>query len=71
MPSPLHEAQVLLFRNQPELALKLLRDSLGVALPAYQEVRIEPSDFNELTPVEHRADLVIALRGVRGKPVLG
>ncbi|MCL2779829.1 MAG: hypothetical protein FWD73_17700, partial [Polyangiaceae bacterium] len=70
MPSPLHEAQVLLFRNQPELALKLLRDSLGVALPDYQEARIEPGDLNEIVAVEHRADLIIALR-VEDRPVLG
>jgi hypothetical protein len=40
MPSITHEALVLLFRNRPELAPELLRDVLGVALPAYAEARI-------------------------------
>jgi hypothetical protein len=34
MPSLLHEALVLLFRNRPELAPELLRDALRIELPA-------------------------------------
>jgi hypothetical protein len=34
MPSQLHEALLLLFRNRPALAPELLRDVLQVALPA-------------------------------------
>jgi hypothetical protein len=33
MPSHLHEALLLLFRNRPALAPELLRDALHVALP--------------------------------------
>ena len=69
MPSLTHEALLLLFRNRPELAPELLRDALGVALPAYTEVRIESADLTQVAPTEYHADLVVLL--VEGKPVLG
>jgi hypothetical protein len=37
MPSQLHEALLLLFRNRPSLAPELLRDALHVELPEYTE----------------------------------
>ena len=67
MPSLSHEALVLLFRNRPELAPELLREALGVELPAYTEVRIESADLTEIVPAEYSADLVVLL--VDGKPV--
>jgi len=67
MPSLSHEALLLLFRNRPELAPELLRDALGVELPAYTEVRVESADLTEAVPAEYRADLVVLL--VDGKPV--
>ena len=69
MPSSLHEALLLLFRNRPQLAPELLRDALGVAVPAYTEARIESAELSELQPAEYRADLVILLYD--GRPVLG
>jgi hypothetical protein len=69
MPSQLHEALLQLFRNRPPLAPELLRDALGVALPAYTEVRIESADLGDLRPVELRADLVVLL--CDDTPVLG
>jgi hypothetical protein len=68
MPSLSHEALLLLFRNRPELAPELLREALGVELPAYTEVRVESADLTEAVPAEYRADLVVLL--VNGKPVL-
>jgi hypothetical protein len=68
MPSLTHEALLLLFRNRPELAPELLREALGVELPAYTEVRVESADLTEVAPAEYRADLVVLL--VDGKPVL-
>jgi len=35
VPSQLHEALLLLFRNRPGLAPELLRDALHVELPQY------------------------------------
>jgi hypothetical protein len=69
MPSRLHEALLLLFRNRPELAPELLRDALHVELPAYNEARIESADLTDVQPAEYRADLVVLLYDA--KPVLG
>ncbi|MBI4514722.1 MAG: hypothetical protein HY699_02770, partial [Deltaproteobacteria bacterium] len=69
MPSQLHEALLLLFRNRPELAPELLRDALHVAPPVYSEARIEPAELTDVQPAEYRADLVVLL--YEGTPVLG
>lgn len=69
MPSFLHEALLLLFRNRPELAAELLRDALGVELPAYTEARIESAELTDIEPAARYADLVVLL--IDGKPVLG
>lgn len=69
VPSHLHEALLLLFRNRPELAPELLRDALHQELPAYTEARIESADLTDIQPAEYRADLVVLLYD--GKPVLG
>jgi hypothetical protein len=69
MPSHLHEALLLLFRNRPALAPELLREALHVPLPDYTEVRIDSADLTDIQPAEYRADLVILL--LHGSPVLG
>lgn len=69
MPSQLHEALLLLFRNRPMLAPELLRDALHVELPAYTDVRIDSADLTDIQPAEYRADLVVLL--LNGKPVQG
>jgi hypothetical protein len=69
MPSRLHEALLLLFRNRPELAPGLLRDALHVTLPQYAEARIESAELTDVQPAEYRADLVVLLYD--NKPVLG
>jgi hypothetical protein len=69
MPSQLHEALLLLFRNRPGLAPELLRDSLHEELPPYTEIRIDSADLTDIQPAEYRADLVVLL--LAGVPVLG
>jgi len=69
MPSQLHEALLLLFRNRPSLAPLLLRDALHVELPEYTETRIDSADFTDIQPAEYRADLVVLL--LNGVPVMG
>jgi uncharacterized protein DUF4351 len=69
MPSHLHEALLLLFRNRPALAPELLRDALHLPLPHYTEVRIDSADLTDIQPAEYRADMVILL--LHGSPVLG
>ncbi len=61
MPSQLHDALLLLFRNRPALAPELLREALGVELPGHTEVRVESADLSEFPPTEYRADLVVLL----------
>lgn len=61
MPSVIHEALILLFRNRPTLAAELVRDVLHVHLPPFKEVRIGSADLTELRPAEYHADLVIEL----------
>ena len=68
MPSFSHEGLVRLFRNRPDLAPELLRDSLQVPLPDYAEARVEDGDLTHLQPTQFTADLVVLLR--HGKPVL-
>jgi hypothetical protein len=69
MPSHLHEALLLLFRNRPALAPELLRKALHVQLPDYTDVRIDSADLTDIQPAEYRADLVVLL--LRDTPVLG
>jgi hypothetical protein len=69
MPSHLHEALLLLFRNRPARAPELLREALHVQLPEYTEVRIDSADLTDIQPAEYRADLVVLL--LRDTPVLG
>lgn len=68
MPSALHEALLLLFRNQPTLAVGLLRDPLGVELPAFTEATIESGELSQIVPPGFQVDLVLLLR--HGRPVL-
>lgn len=70
MPSQLHEAHLLLFRNQPALAAQLIREALGAELPEFREARVECATLTELQPAEYRADLVIQLL-FRDRPVHG
>ncbi len=61
MPSQLHEALLLLFRNRPTLAPELLRDALHQTFPPYTEARVDSADLTEVQPAEYRADLVVSL----------
>jgi hypothetical protein len=56
-----HEALLLLFRKRPTLAPEVLRDTLGVPVPAFTEARLEPGDLTEVIPRELRADQVVVL----------
>src|ERR1700722_14074278 len=54
MPSLSHEGLVLLFRNQPELALTMLRDVLKVNLPEYERATVVNIDLSDVTSVDRR-----------------
>jgi hypothetical protein len=70
MPTLPHEAPLLLFRERPDLVPTLLRDVLGIAIPAHARVRVEESNFAQIVPAEYRADLVLTLAS-DGGPVMG
>ena len=61
MPSQLHEALVLLFRNEPTLAAELMRSALHVKVPRYAEAQVVSADLTDIQPAEYRADLAIQL----------
>jgi hypothetical protein len=72
MPSTLHEALVLLFRESPRLAPMLLARTLGNNgdirlpedwLPEDADVQVTSSEFADLDPPEYRADVVLRIPG--------
>lgn len=70
MPSQLHEALVLLFRNRATLAVELLQGVFRLAVPHFDDARVEASDLADVPPAAYLADLVIVLRDAGG-PVFG
>ena len=69
MPSLLHEALLLLFRNRPTLAPELLRDALEVDLPPFSEACIADASLTQIVPPAYNADLVVLL--LNNVPVYG
>jgi hypothetical protein len=65
MPSTLHEALVLLFRESPRLAPMLLARTLGnggdVWLTEDADIQVTSSEFADLDPPEYRADVVLRI----------
>jgi hypothetical protein len=60
MPSTLHEALVLLFRESPRLAPMLLARALGIELlPEDADIQVTSAEFADLDPPEYRADVVL------------
>jgi hypothetical protein len=63
MPSTLHEALVLLFRDSPRLATMLVARVLGVEWPEDADIQVTSAEFAEMNPPEYRADLVLRVPG--------
>jgi hypothetical protein len=61
VPSPRHDSLIGLFRDRPELAVEILRDLMGLELPATPLVRLESSTFNTRPSDDIEADLVLAM----------
>lgn len=61
MPSLIHEALVMLFRNRPTLAGELLALAGGKGVPAFTSVRVEDGNLTQLAPTQFLADLVVTL----------
>lgn len=61
MPSHFHEFLIHLFRSQPELIARLLREVLHLQVPQHTTVRVESADLTDIQPAEYRADLVLVV----------
>lgn len=66
--SLLHEGIVTLFRENPRLAVELLR-ALGIEVPKHSHVELASETLRNLQPVALAADAVLVLSR-RGRPVL-
>lgn len=73
MPTLEHEAPLVVLREQPSLVPALLREALGMTLPAFARVELDDADLTQALPAERRADLVVHLRRADhdGTPVMG
>lgn len=69
MPSGIHEALVLLFRDSPTLGVTLARRVLGLDIPEHVSVQAVAAEFAELQPAEYRADVVLRVNDTQGKPL--
>ncbi len=71
MPSLEHAALVEMFRTHPELIPLLMRETLGVQVPAYETLSVSEAALDQLVPIEFRADLIVEfLDGTHKRPVL-
>jgi hypothetical protein len=61
MPSIEHQALVDLFRQNPDLAPRLLEQVFQIPIPPRCSVAIVEASLDQLTPIEFRADLVLTL----------
>jgi hypothetical protein len=61
MPSAPHDALVQIFKDRPQLAVEILRDLMGVELPATPLVQLENTSFNTRRSDDIHADLVMVL----------
>jgi hypothetical protein len=67
MPSTLHEALVLLFRESPRLAPTLLARTLGFELPENADIQVTSAEFADIDPPEYRADVVLRIPGANDR----
>lgn len=61
MPSALHEAPLLLLRQEPALVTSLLEHAVDFVTPPGSVARLGDADFTQAVPLERRADAVVTL----------
>ena len=69
MPSGIHEALVLLFRDSPRLGVTLARRLFDLEIPEQVSVQAVAAEFAELQPAEYRADVVLQVNDAEGAPL--
>jgi hypothetical protein len=71
MPSLIHEAPIELIRQNPALAVELLRAMTDVPLPAETDISLGPTDLTDVVPAKYLADAVVVVSDTAtGAPVL-
>lgn len=70
MPSAWHDSATQLFKDNPGLAVEILRDCIGIPLPNSLPARIEPPNFNDRPSFDFNADTVV-VAGSLHEPVQG
>jgi hypothetical protein len=71
MPSITHEAPIELIRQNPALAVELLRAMTDVPLPAETDISLGPTDLTDVVPAKYLADAVVVVSdAASGVPVL-
>jgi hypothetical protein len=66
VPSALHEAPLLLLRQEPALVTALLENAIGLSIPEGSVARLADADFTQVIPLERRADAVVTLETPEG-----
>jgi hypothetical protein len=71
MPSIPHEGPLDLVRQHPEIAVDLLRGTVGIVLPGRVSVSLAPTDMSAVVPVQYLADMVVLIsNAATGEPAL-
>lgn len=71
MPSVTHEAPIELIRQNPALAVELLRAITDLPLPAEADISLGPTDLTDVVPAKYLADAVVVVSdAATGVPVL-
>jgi hypothetical protein len=70
MPSPWHDGVTQLFRDDPHLAVMLLRECAGLDLPSDLPARLESPSFNDRPSSDFQADMAV-VEGPSQDPVHG
>lgn len=71
MPSLIHEAPIELIRQNPALAVELLRAMTDITLPAEPDISLGPTDLTDVVPAKYLADAVVVVSDTAtGAPVL-
>jgi hypothetical protein len=70
MPTLEHNGIVELFRDNPNLALRVIEEIFHIPVPAHAGVRVANALLDQMLPIEFRADLVLEVLDVDGRCVL-
>jgi hypothetical protein len=70
VPGAKHQTLTSLFRDNPALGLRLLREAIDVSLPADVQARLHTAQFTDLRPPEYAADAASLIEDAAGN-VLG